>query len=40
MHGTIDAETTGLGRETLFVEFAETTGEITLYGFLILSPSP
>ena len=36
LHDTIDAEMTGLGRETLLVEVAETAGEIALYGFLIL----
>jgi len=36
LHDTIDAEMDGLGRETLLTEFAETAGEISLYGFLIL----
>lgn len=36
LHDTIDAEMTGLGRDTLLVEAAETAGEIALYGFLIL----
>ena len=36
LHDTIDAEMTGLGRDTLLVETAETAGEIALYGFLIL----
>ena len=33
LHDTIDAEMTGLGRDTLLVE---TAGEIALYGLLIL----
>ena len=36
LHDTVDAEMTGLGRETVLVETAETAGEIALYGFLIL----
>lgn len=36
LHDTIDAEMTGLGRNTLLVDIAETAGEIGLYGFLIL----
>ena len=36
LHDTIDAEMTGLGRETVLAEVAETAGEIALYGFLIL----
>ena len=36
LHDTIDAEMTGLDRETLLVEIAETAGEIALYGFLVL----
>lgn len=36
-HDTIDAEMDGLGRETILVEVAETAGEISLYGFLILA---
>ena len=36
LHDTIDAEMTGLGRDTLLAEAAETAGEIALYGFLIL----
>ena len=36
IHDTVDAEIDGLGRETLLVEFAETLGEISLYGLLIL----
>ena len=36
LHDTIDAEMDGLGRETLLTEFAETAGEISLYGFLVL----
>ncbi|GGE47935.1 ferredoxin reductase family protein [Actibacterium pelagium] len=36
LHDTIDAEMKGLGPETLLVEAAETAGEISLYGLLIL----
>ena len=36
LHDTIDAEMDGLGAETLLVEAAETAGEISLYGLLIL----
>ena len=36
LHDTIDAEMRGLGTETLLVEVAETMGEISLYGLLIL----
>ena len=36
LHDTIDADMTGLGRETLLTEVVETAGEIALYGFLIL----
>ncbi len=36
LHDTVDAEMRGLGRETLLVEAAETAGEISLYGLLIL----
>ena len=36
LHDTIDAEMDGLGRETALVELAETLGEISLYGILIL----
>lgn len=36
LHDTIDAEMRGLGAETLLVEVAETAGEISLYGVLIL----
>ncbi|WP_370229583.1 ferric reductase-like transmembrane domain-containing protein [Cognatishimia sp.] len=36
LHDTIDAEMDGLGRETALVEVAETLGEISLYGILIL----
>lgn len=36
LHDTIDAEMRGLGRETLLSDIAETAGEISLYGFLIL----
>ncbi len=35
LHDTVDAEMKGLGRETALVEFAETLGEISLYGLLI-----
>ena len=37
LHDTIDADMTGLGRETLLVDAAETAGEIALYGFLTLA---
>lgn len=36
LHDTIDAEMDGLGAETLLVEVAETFGEISLYGILVL----
>jgi len=36
LHDTIDAEMRGLGRETLLNELAETLGELSLYGLLIL----
>ena len=36
LHDTIDAEMRGLGRETALSELAETLGEISLYGLLIL----
>ena len=36
LHDTIDAEMRGLGQETALVEAAETAGEISLYGLLIL----
>lgn len=36
LHDTIDAEMRGLGQETLLVEVAETAGELSLYGLLIL----
>ncbi|MGC3939563.1 ferredoxin reductase family protein [Roseobacter sp. EG26] len=36
LHDTIDAEMRGLGRETALNELAETLGEISLYGLLIL----
>jgi len=36
LHDTIDAEIRGLGRETLLNEIAETLGELSLYGLLIL----
>ncbi len=36
LHDTIDAEMRGLGAETALVELAETLGEISLYGLLIL----
>ncbi len=36
LHDTIDAEMRGLGRETALVEVAETAGEISLYGLLVL----
>ena len=36
LHDTIDAEMDGLGRETVLTEIAETAGEISLYGLLIL----
>lgn len=36
VHDTIDAEMRGLGAETALVELAETLGEISLYGLLIL----
>lgn len=36
LHDTIDADMEGLGAETLLVDFAETLGELSLYGLLIL----
>jgi predicted ferric reductase len=36
IHDTIDAEMDGLGRETGLSDLAETLGEISLYGLLIL----
>lgn len=36
LHDTIDAEMRGLGRETALNELAETLGELSLYGLLIL----
>lgn len=36
LHDTIDAEMEGLGRETALVDIAETVGEVSLYGLLIL----
>lgn len=36
LHDTIDADMSNLGRETVLVEVAETLGEVSLYGFLIL----
>ncbi|MBB5515517.1 putative ferric reductase [Rubricella aquisinus] len=36
LHDTIDAEMDGLGRETLLTSLAETMGEVSLYGLLIL----
>lgn len=36
VHDTVDAEMRGLGRETVLTEFAETLGELSLYGLLIL----
>ncbi|MEO9819533.1 MAG: ferric reductase-like transmembrane domain-containing protein [Paracoccaceae bacterium] len=36
LHDTIDAEMRGLGQETILNELAETLGEISLYGLLIL----
>ena len=36
LHDTIDADMSGLGRETALNELAETLGEISLYGLLIL----
>ena len=36
LHDVIDAEMDGLGAETLLVEAAETAGELSLYGILIL----
>lgn len=36
LHDTIDAEMRGIGAETTLVEIAETAGEISLYGILIL----
>ncbi len=36
LHDTIDADMEGIGAETLLGEVAETAGEISLYGLLIL----
>lgn len=36
LHDTIDAEMRGLGQETLLTELAETVGELSLYGLLVL----
>ncbi|MCW9034846.1 MAG: ferric reductase-like transmembrane domain-containing protein [Rhodospirillales bacterium] len=36
LHDTIDAEIKGLGRETWLADIAEESGEIALYGLLIL----
>lgn len=36
IHDTVDADMRGLGRETALTELAETLGEISLYGLLIL----
>ena len=36
VHDTVDAEMDGLGKETALVELAETLGELSLYGLLIL----
>ncbi len=36
LHDTIDAEMDGLGRETWLTDLAETLGELSLYGLLIL----
>ncbi|MDG2340658.1 MAG: ferric reductase-like transmembrane domain-containing protein, partial [Paracoccaceae bacterium] len=36
IHDTVDAEMSGLGRQNVLEEFAETLGELSLYGFLIL----
>ena len=36
LHDTIDADMSGLGRETWLNELAETLGEISLYGLLVL----
>lgn len=36
LHDTIDADVEGLGRETGLTELADTFGEFSLYGFLVL----
>ncbi|WP_261842034.1 ferredoxin reductase family protein [Aliamphritea ceti] len=36
IHDTVDAEIDGLGQETWLVDLAETLGELSLYGLLIL----
>ena len=36
LHDTIDAEFDGAGRETLLTDLAETLGEMSLYGLLVL----
>ena len=35
LHDTIDADMSGIGRETVVTEIAETLGELSLYGLLI-----
>ena len=37
VHDTVDADISGLGRETALVDFGETLGELSLYGLLILA---
>lgn len=36
LHDSVDADVSGLGRETALSEFAETLGEIGFYGLLVL----
>ena len=36
VHDTVDAEMPGLGRQNLLEEFAETLGELSLYGLIML----
>ncbi|MEM7259346.1 MAG: ferredoxin reductase family protein, partial [Pseudomonadota bacterium] len=36
MHDTIDADMRGLGAETVLTDIAETAGEVSLYGLLLL----
>jgi predicted ferric reductase len=36
LHDAIDADVAGIGRETVLTDIAETLGEISLYGLLIL----
>jgi predicted ferric reductase len=36
LHDTIDADMDGIGRETALTEIAETLGELSLYGLLVL----